>query len=182
MIEPAEPKAVLRPRIHPSVFIAEGARIYGDVDIGKGSSVWFNAVIRGDEGKISIGENTNIQDNVVVHSDDGAATTIGDDVTIGHGAVIRGCTIGSNVMIGMNATVMSHAVIGDNAVIGANALVPYHKSIAADMLAVGIPVKILRKADHSERSFAKLAVRIYVELIQRYKDKLILGLDKNGNR
>ena len=91
---------VLKPKVHDSVFVAEGAHIYGDVEIGEGSSVWFNAVIRGDEGKVTIGSNTNIQDNTVLHSDDGAEVEIGDNVTIGHGAVIRGGSIGDNVMWG----------------------------------------------------------------------------------
>ncbi len=84
--------------MHP-FFVAEGARIYGDVEIRENASVWFNAVIRGDEGKIAIGRNTNVQDNVVVHSDLFVGTEIGDNVTVGHGAIIRGCRIGNNVMI-----------------------------------------------------------------------------------
>ena len=120
-------ETVLEPRVHDTVFVAPGAHIYGDVEIGEGSSVWFNAVIRGDEGKVTIGKNTNIQDNTVVHSDDGAEVEIGDNVTIGHGAVIRGGKMGNNVMVGMNATVMSNSEIGANSIVGGNSFVPYFK-------------------------------------------------------
>lgn len=163
------PTTILKPKIHPSVFVAAGARIYGDVEIGEGSSVWFNAVIRGDEGSIRIGKHTNIQDNVVVHSDDGAETTIGDRVTIGHGAVIRGCRIGNGVMIGMNATLMSHAVIGDHCVIGANTFVPYRGSIERAHIAVGNPARLVREVTPEEFGYTERAVEIYARLIDQYQ-------------
>lgn len=172
---------ILTPDIHPSVFIAEGARIYGDVVIGEGSSVWFNAVIRGDEGKIRIGRNTNIQDNVVVHTDDGAVTTIGDNVTIGHGAVIRGCRIGHHAMIGMNATVMSHADIGDHSIIGANAMVPYNAEIEPGSLAVGTPAKKVRSLAPQEYEFTERAVSIYADLVGRYQDGWIVPPDRGAS-
>lgn len=169
---------VLQPRIHPSVFIAKGVHIYGDVEIGEGTSIWFNAVIRGDEGKVTIGKNTNIQDNVVIHSDDGAIVTIGDNVTIGHSAVIRGCQIGNNVMVGMNATLMSHAIIGDQCVIGANSLIPYRKKFTERSLVMGVPAKLVRSASATETAFSEKAVMIYAELVTAYEKGQIRGISK----
>lgn len=100
--------------IAEQVYIAEGAKIIGDVEIGEDSSVWYNAVIRGDSNSIVIGENTNVQDNAVLHTSHSHALTIGDNVTIGHGAIVHGCTIGNNVLIGMGAIVLDGAVVEDN--------------------------------------------------------------------
>lgn len=171
----APPSPPLVPQVHPSVFVAEGARIYGDVVIGAGSSVWFNAVLRGDEAQIVIGRHTNIQDNAVIHSDQGAETRIGDEVTIGHGAVIRGCRIGTNVMVGMNATVMSHAEIGDGSVVGANAFVPYHATFPPRSLILGMPAKRVRGLREDEIGMNRIATGVYTELVQRYRDREILG-------
>ncbi len=158
----------LAPVVHDSVFVAEGARIYGDVVIGKNSSVWFNAVLRGDEGQIVIGENTNIQDNVVMHTDMGVAAVIGERVTIGHGAVIRACRIGNDVMIGMNATVMTNAQIGEESIVGANALVPYRKTFPPRSLITGVPARVVRELTDEELAFNRTAADMYVELVHRY--------------
>lgn len=175
-------KQVMRPKIHPSVFIAGGARIYGDVEIKKGASVWFNAVIRGDEGKVIIGENTNIQDNAVIHSDLGAVVEIGDNVTIGHGAVIRSCRIGNHVSIGMNATIMSHSEIGDHCVVGANALVPYRKKFPERSLITGLPARAVRRVEGDLIKANEIAVDIYLDLIKQYKSGKITGLKRPGRR
>lgn len=172
-------KKILKPTVHASVFVAEGASIFGDVEIGEGSSVWFNAVIRGDEGKIIIGKDTNIQDNAVVHSDDGAETVIGDEVTIGHGAVIRGCKISHGVMIGMNATVMSHAEIGEGSMVGANAFIPYHAKFPPRSLILGMPAKRVRELKAEELGTSHIAMQIYKELKQNYKEQKILGYTEN---
>ena len=166
---------ILKPRIHESVFIAEGARICGDVEIGEGSSIWFNAVIRGDEGKISIGKNTNIQDNTVLHSDMMVGIQIGDGVTIGHGAIIRGCIIGNNTMIGMNATVMTNAEIGSECVVGANTFVPYNKKFPPRSLIIGVPARLVRELKSEELEFGKIATRIYEELKEKYSHGEIIG-------
>jgi carbonic anhydrase/acetyltransferase-like protein (isoleucine patch superfamily) len=177
-----EKTGVLKPRVHESVFIAEGARIYGDVEIGEGSSVWFNAVIRGDEGKITIGTNTNIQDNVVVHSDMMVGTQIGNDSTIGHGAVIRGCRIGNNTMIGMNSTIMSNAEIGSDSVVGANTFVPYNKKFPPRSLIMGLPAKRVRELKKEELGAGRIAARIYEKLIDMYTKEQVLGYTKDqGN-
>ena len=107
------------PSIHPSAFIAEGAMIIGDVAIGERSSVWFNCVLRGDLDRIEIGARSNIQDGAVVHMDKNFPAIIGDDVTIGHGAIIHGCTIGDGAMISMGAIILTGAKIGAGAIVGA---------------------------------------------------------------
>ena len=167
---------ILSPRIHESVFIAPGARIYGDVIIGPGASVWFNAVIRADEGHIAIGADTNIQDNVTIHSDLGTPAIIGERVTVGHGAVIRSCRIGEDVMVGMNATIMSHVEIGAHSVVGANTFIPYHKTFPPGSMIVGSPARLVRQLTGEERAFNQAAIDIYKELAKRYRAGEITGI------
>jgi carbonic anhydrase/acetyltransferase-like protein (isoleucine patch superfamily) len=169
---------ILKPKVHESVFVAEGARIYGDVEIGEGSSVWFNAVIRGDEGKITIGKNTNIQDNAVLHSDMMVGVEIGDNVTIGHGAIVRGCKIRKNVMVGMNSTVMTNSEIGENSIVGANTFVPYDKKFPPRSLILGVPAKLVRELKDEELEAGKIATQIYKGLVKNYSEKKILGHKK----
>jgi len=173
---------ILRPDIHESAFIAEGARIYGDVVVAAGASVWFNAVLRGDEGRIEIGKDTNVQDNVVIHSDMDAGVTIDERVTVGHGAVVRGCRIGANVMIGMNATLMSHVEIGEHSIVGANAFVPYHKSFPPRSLIVGAPAKAVRELTGDELGFNQVAIDIYKDLVRRYQAGEIVGISGSQPR
>lgn len=159
---------ILKPDIHPSAFVADGARVLGEVHLMENSSVWFNAVIRGDEGAISIGGNTNIQDCVVLHSDMGSGPQIGENCTVGHGAVVRAAEIGANTMIGMNATVMSGVEIGENSIVGANALIPYNKKFPPKSLIQGVPAVRVRELTDSEVDFNKKAAFFYVKLIERY--------------
>src|SRR5580658_10537233 len=114
-----------RPSVGRDVFIAEGARVIGDVTLGDEAGIWFNTVLRGDYMPIRIGARTNIQDNSVVHITAGTfGTTVGDDVTVGHSAIIHACTVGNSCLIGMGATVLDGAVIGARSLVGANSLVP----------------------------------------------------------
>jgi carbonic anhydrase/acetyltransferase-like protein (isoleucine patch superfamily) len=140
------------PTIAPDVFIAEGAMIIGDVTIGEGSSVWYNAVVRGDIASISIGRRTNIQDNCTLHVDAGKPCVIGDECSIGHGAVVHGATLGDRVLIAMNAVVLSGAEIGSETIIGACALVSEGKQVPGGSLYVGIPAKVLRPLSDAERA------------------------------
>ena len=133
------------------VYIAEGAKIIGDVTIGVDSSVWYNAVIRGDSNPIVIGENTNVQDNAVLHTSHSHVLKIGDNVTIGHGAIVHGCTIGNNVLVGMGAIVLDGAVIEDNCIIGAGALVTQNKVMPAGSLVLGNPAKVAREITEEEK-------------------------------
>jgi carbonic anhydrase/acetyltransferase-like protein (isoleucine patch superfamily) len=168
---------VLRPHIHESVFIARGAQIYGDVEIGEGSSVWFNAVIRGDEGKIGIGRNTNIQDNAVIHSDANMPVEIGDNVTVGHGAVIRACKLGNSVMVGMNATVMSGVEIGERSIVGANSFIGYNKKFPPRSLITGIPAKLVREMSFAETAINDAATEVYEQVVEKYRRGAFGGLE-----
>ena len=134
-----------------NVYCAEGAKIVGDVQIGEESSVWYNAVIRGDSNSIVIGKNTNVQDNAVLHTSHSHALCIGDNVTIGHGAIVHGCTIGNNVLIGMGAIVLDGAVVEDNCIIGAGALVTQNKRMSEGSLVLGNPAKVVREVSEEEK-------------------------------
>lgn len=129
---------------------AEGAIIKGNVTIGEDTGVWYNATIRGDSNRIVIGSRTNVQDNAVVHVSTGYSVNIGDDVTIGHGAIVHGCTIGNNTLIGMGAIILNGAVIGDHCMIGAGALVTQNMQIPDGSLAFGNPAKIIRNLTKDE--------------------------------
>ena len=155
--------------IDKSVYIADGAKVIGKVEIGKNSSVWFNAVIRADSDSVKIGENSNVQDNAVIHTSEGLGVQIGDNVTIGHGAIVHGCTVKDNVMIGMGAIVLNGAVIEENCIIGAGTLVTQGKVIPAGSLAFGNPVKIVRQlTDEEIRSITENADS-YVNEAKNYK-------------
>ena len=130
------------PQIDQSVYIAEGAKIIGDVTIGAEASIWFNCVLRGDIDYIQIGQRTNIQDGTIVHLDHGFPCVVGNDVTIGHRAIIHGCTIESGAMISMGATILTGARIGKNAIIGAGAVVT--SDVPPFQIAAGVPAKIIR--------------------------------------
>ncbi len=133
-----------RPVIGKEVYIAPNAVIVGDVVLKDRSSVWFGAVIRGDEGRIVIGEGTSVQDNCVVHVNASSDTVIEGDVTIGHGVVMEGCTIQKGTLIGMNATILSHAQIGEGALIAAGSVVREHFVVPAHHMAAGVPAKIIQ--------------------------------------
>lgn len=156
------------PKIPETAFIAESADIIGDVEIGDFSSVWFNAVLRGDRNKIKIGKRTSIQDNVVIHVNHVNSVQIGDDVSIGHGAIIHGCKIGSNVIIGMNSTVLNGSEIGENSIIGANALVPEGRKFPGNSLIIGVPGKVKREIDITEIEAVIKNAAEYAELSKEY--------------
>src|SRR5207253_10839920 len=127
---PILPYKGVMPTIAEDVFVAPGAMVIGNVTIEQGASIWYNSVIRGDTAPIVIGRRTNIQDNCTLHVDADAPLTIGDECTIGHGAIVHGAAVGDRVLVGMNAVVLSHAQVGSNTIIGACALVGEGKSIA----------------------------------------------------
>ncbi len=131
--------------IDKSVFIAEGAKVVGNVTIKKDASVWFNTVIRSDMAEVVIGERTNIQDLTVIHDSLGFKTVIGDDVTVGHNAIIHGATIGNGALIGMGSIVLDGAKVGENALVAAGCVVPPGKEVPARHLAVGNPMKVVKE-------------------------------------
>ncbi|MBO5494447.1 MAG: gamma carbonic anhydrase family protein [Eubacterium sp.] len=138
------------PTVPESVFVAEGAAIIGDTVLGEGCSVWFSAVIRGDENSIRIGSGTNIQDNATIHCDAANPVTVGNDVTIGHNAVLHGCTVKDGALIGMNAVVLDGAVIGKNCLVGAGALVTEGKVFEDNTLIIGSPARAFRMLNYDD--------------------------------
>ena len=145
-------------KIGKDVYVATGAVIVGDVTVGDGSSIWHNAVLRGDTNAIVVGKNTNIQDCSVVHVERHQGVVIGDNVTIGHGAIIHSCTVGNHVLIGMGSIVLDGAVIGDHCMIGVGTLITQGKEIPAGSLVFGNPGKIIRPLTEEEiQSIAKSA-------------------------
>lgn len=137
-------------KIQESAYIAEGAIVKGDVSIGEESSVWFHATVRADRAEISIGDGSNIQDNAVVHVDEGFPVHIGNNVTIGHGAIIHGCTIKDNTLIGMGAILLNGARVGANCIVGAGALVTQNMLIPDNSLVIGSPAKVMRQVTAEE--------------------------------
>jgi carbonic anhydrase/acetyltransferase-like protein (isoleucine patch superfamily) len=131
-------------------WVAPTATVLGKVTLGAGVGIWFGAVLRGDGEPIVIGADTNLQENVIVHTDPGFPVTVGAGCTIGHGAIIHGCTIGANVLIGMGATILNGAVIGDNSLVGAGALVTEGKIFPAGSLIIGSPAKVARPLTDNE--------------------------------
>ena len=157
------------PSIKEEVFIAGSAEIIGDVEVADSSSIWFNAVVRGDMGSIRIGSRTSIQDNVVIHTDSSMKADIGDDVSVGHGAVIHGCTIGNNVIIGMNSTILNGAHIGNNSIVGANALVSPGKRFPDNSIIMGVPAKVKREITEEDLKKITENAAEYVELAKEYR-------------
>ena len=149
--------------IAKSVFVAPGAQIVGDVEIGENSSIWYNAVLRGDSNLIKIGQNTNVQDNAVLHVNLEQELLIGDDVTIGHGAIVHGHKVGNNVLIGMGAIILDGVEIGDNCIIGAGALVTQNKVIPTGSMVYGSPAKIIRPLTEEEIASNKESAKHYCE-------------------
>lgn len=133
------------PIVHPSVYLANGVKIIGDVQIGEQSSVWFNAVLRGDLAPIRVGSGTNLQDGVIGHVNRNQPLIIGDSVSVGHAAIIHGCTIGNGSLIGMGATVLNGAEIGEHVLVGAGTLITENKKIPAYTLVLGRPGKVVRE-------------------------------------
>ena len=160
----------ITPKIHPSVFIADGVHIIGDVVIGKDSSVWYNTVIRGDVNYIRIGERTNIQDNTVIHvTNKKFPTHNGSNVTIGHNAVIHACTINDYCLIGMGAIILDDAKVGPYSLIAAGAVVTMGSVIPEGMLAAGVPAKIIRPLTVEERQSLVQSAQNYIDYVATYR-------------
>jgi carbonic anhydrase/acetyltransferase-like protein (isoleucine patch superfamily) len=149
-------------------WIAPTAAVMGKVRLKQFASIWFNAVLRGDNDWITIGAGSNIQDNAVCHTDAGLPLTVGDDCTIGHSAILHGCTIGNGSLVGMGATVLNRAVIGKGCLIGANALVTESKQIPDGSLVVGAPAKVIRVLTDEERDGLLQSARHYVQNAKRF--------------
>ena len=157
------------PQVGERVFLAEGACLVGDVSVGDDSSVFYNAVLRADLAEIKIGKRTNIQDNVCIHVSTGVGVNIGDEVTVGHGAVLHGCTIEDNVLIGMGAILMDGSPIKKNCIIGAGALVTHGKEFPEGSLVMGAPAHVVRTLTTDELKNVKIGVEHYLDA----KDELL---------
>ena len=157
----------IKPQIAADVFVAENAAIIGDVTIGARSSVWYGAVIRGDHAPITVGAGTSIQDNVTLHCDEGHALTVGDNVTVGHNAVVHCTSVGDNTLIGMGARLLDGAVIGKNCIIGSGAVVKENDVVPDGTLMVGVPAKAVR-ACTPEQLDALQQTSPYVALSRNY--------------
>ena len=155
-------------RTASGVYCAPSAVIVGNVRIGEGSSVWFNSVIRGDVAPIMIGKRVNVQDGAVVHCDTGIANTIGDDVTIGHGAIVHGTRVGDGTLIGMSATLLGQTQIGKECLIAAGAVVPPGLVVPDRMCVMGIPGKIVREVTEKELGYMRWLAPHYLELAEKY--------------
>ena len=166
---PLRPFQQSSPRLGARVFVAENATVIGDVEIGDDASVWFNAVIRGDVGRIRIGARTNIQDNCTLHVTTGThAVSIGDDVTMGHGVIAHGCTIERGALIGMGSRVLDGAVVGQQALVGAGALVGEGMRVPPRMLVLGVPARVKRELTADEVARLEASWKHYVELKNVY--------------
>lgn len=156
-------------KIDETAFVAEGARIIGDVSLKKDSSVWFNAVLRGDEEQIIIGEGSNIQDNCVVHCGPNCPTIVGKGVTVGHLALLHGCRIGDNTLIGMGSIVMNGAVIGNNCIIGAGSLITFGTVIPDNSMAFGRPAKVVRTVTPEEIASNRNDAAVYIREKEEFR-------------
>lgn len=162
----------VNPRIHETVFVAANAVVLGDVEIGVDSSIWFNAVVRGDVNSIRIGARTNIQDASVLHVTSGRwDLKIGDDVTVGHAAILHGCTVGDCSLIGMGARVLDGAKIGDHCLVAAGSLVREGKSVPDHSLVAGVPAVVKRTLEPEEIEKIKRSAEHYVA----YKNDYLSG-------
>ncbi|MEX1158312.1 MAG: gamma carbonic anhydrase family protein, partial [Thermomicrobiales bacterium] len=170
---PLRPYKGKSPQIADDVFIADNAVIIGDVEIGSGSSVWFGVIIRADSSKITIGERSNVQDMSMLHSDEDAPCTIGDDVTVGHGALVHGCVVEDGAQVSMGAIVLSHAVIGAGAIVGAGALVPEGMRVEPNTIVMGVPAKPRRAVSDADRARTIEAARHYSALGREYASERV---------
>ena len=160
------PKALQQPW---DGWVAPTATVIGQVELGKQVSIWFGAVVRGDNSKIHLGDYTNVQENAVLHTDAGIEMHIGDYVTIGHQAMLHGCTIGDNSLIGIQAVILNNAVIGKNCIIGANALIPEGKVIPDNSVVMGSPGKVVKTLDEDTVQKLKMSALHYANHFQKFQ-------------
>ena len=148
-----------------TVMIAEGARVGGDVTLGKYVNIWYNAVLRGDEGAITVGEETNIQDGAVLHEE----TVVGKGCTIGHNAIVHGCTVGDNTLVGMGAIILNGARVGSNCIVGAGALVTGKMDAPDGVMLLGSPAKVVRPLTEAEIESNRASARGYLHAAEQYR-------------
>ncbi len=162
----------ISPQIHPTAWIAPSAVVIGNVILGEGASVWFNAVLRGDNEPMTIGPRCNVQDGSVLHSDPGFPLTLEEDVTVGHLAMIHGCHIGAGALIGMKSTILNGARIGAGALLGAGSLVPEGRVVEAGKLTLGSPAKAIRDLSEAEIQRCAATAAHYTQNAKRFREGL----------
>ncbi|MEM1356376.1 MAG: gamma carbonic anhydrase family protein [Planctomycetota bacterium] len=153
---------------HDQVFVADTARVTGEVELGENVSLWYGAVIRGDVALVTLGPGTNVQDNAVIHCDSGKPNTIGADVSIGHGAVVHGLSVGDGTLIGMHATVLGGTQIGRRCLVAAGCLVPPGLVVPDDHVVIGVPGRVIRPTNEQEREYLAWLAPHYVQLAGQY--------------
>ena len=159
---------------HPESWVAPSADLIGKVRLDAGASVWFGAVLRGDNELIHIGENSNVQDGTVMHTDMGFPLTLGKGVTVGHNVMMHGCTVDDYSLIGINAVILNGAKIGKNCIIGANSLIPEGKVIPDGSLVMGSPGKVVRELTEQQKKMLEASAAHYVHNAQRYARELVV--------
>ncbi|MDR6123388.1 carbonic anhydrase/acetyltransferase-like protein (isoleucine patch superfamily) [Bacillus sp. SLBN-46] len=160
------------PTVHASVFVAPGAYIIGNVQIGKESTVWFNAVLRGDDGPIIVGERCSIQDNSTIHLYEGFPVIIEDDVTVGHNVILHGCKIGKRSIIGMGSTLLDNVEVGEECIIGANTLLAGGIKIPPRSLVLGSPGKVVRELTEKDLQMLQMSSEHYVQKGKEFREIL----------
>ena len=161
-----------QPELAENVFVADSARVIGSVRLLADASVWYGCVLRGDNDLITVGERSNIQDGSVLHTDPGIALNVGNDVTVGHQAMLHGCEIGEGSLIGIQAVVLNRARIGRNCIVGAGALIPEGKEIPDNSLVMGMPGKVVKELDPATAQMLKAQAKHYVDNARRYQAEL----------
>ena len=159
----------VKPTLHPTAWVADNANVIGRVTLAEDTSVWFGVVIRGDTSTITVGKGSNIQDNSVLHADIGMPLIIGEGVTVGHQAMLHGCSVGNNSLIGIGAIVLNGVKIGNNCLVGAGALVTEGKEFADGSMIIGSPAKAVRMLSPEQIEGLKMSARHYVDNADRYK-------------
>ncbi|MBA2779132.1 gamma carbonic anhydrase family protein [Billgrantia kenyensis] len=161
-----------RPDVHASVYVAESAEVIGQVTLQAEASVWYQAVLRGDSDHLEVGEQSNIQDGAVLHADPGFPLKVGKGVTVGHQAMLHGCTIGDGSLVGIQAVILNGAVIGENCLVAAGAVVKEGAEFPPNSLIVGAPAKVIRQLDDNAVEGLRLNAAVYVEKARQHKGGL----------
>jgi carbonic anhydrase/acetyltransferase-like protein (isoleucine patch superfamily) len=162
----------LTPRLHETAYVADSAQVIGDVELAEGASIWFGAILRGDNEPMRIGRNSNVQDGSMLHSDPGSPLTLGENVTVGHHVMLHGCTIGDGSLIGIKAVVLNGAKIGKNCLVGAGALVTEGKEFPDGSMILGAPATAVRQLRPEQIAGLARAAQHYVDNAKRYRTGL----------
>jgi len=160
------------PQLAATAWVADSAQVMGRVTLAAGASVWYGAVLRGDNDQMTIGANSNIQDGSVLHTDHGVPLTVGEGVTVGHQVMLHGCTIGDNTLVGIQSVILNNARIGRNSIVGAGTLIPEGKTYPDGVLIVGVPGKVVRELTPEQIARLKLQAAHYVQQAERHRTQV----------